>query len=158
MPTDAELNALITRDDTPREISPDCNGYVLEVNGIAKGYIKVDATTQKLTFLWTSASEAWPSTFDLVPPGNHPAVNHVEVYQHATFPTTTSSATVDHCQYRIVQGGTDIGYLHRDSNGLVWYATQSAPAGGYFAATAMTFKANNDVGPFTTLKAYDAKL
>ena len=147
---DAQFEAMLARNDPNREMPPDTNGYVIEDNGALIGWIEVDTKAKALTFHWTSASEAWPNSFE-ISPGSPPSVSEDHVFEHTTFPTNATSVDLSTCQYRIVQTSGTIGYLNKRTDGLDWYATSSAPAGGYFSSGSMTFKQNTHTH---TLSAY----
>lgn len=140
-----DIDTLLARDDDPRQLHPDTHGYVLQVSGATKGFIKI--ADQKLTFLWAAESAAWPSQFQLVATSEDPpSVEYDEVYEHETFPSTTTSVDVSTCDYKLMQGTTHVGYLRRRSNGLDWYATSAAPVNGYFTTATLTFTTNSDTG------------
>lgn len=154
----AEFDALVARKSAGREVSPDCNGYILRTGGNDIGHVSVDTVQQRMTFHWTSSTVAWPSEFDLVAPsGSPPSTSHDEVFDHAAFSGSTSSNDISLCQYRIEQNSAVIGYLRRTTGGLEWYATPSAPSGGYFTDDDMYFKANTTSGSQTTYKVADAQ-
>lgn len=141
------------------EISPDANGYVLDDNGTAIGYIKV-IESSKVKFLWTSQSAAWPTKFDLIAPsGSLPSITVIESYEHDVFPTNTISLDVSKADYRILQGGVVVGYLERSSTGLNWFAVPGKlDSQGYFPAGAMTFESFTDSGSVAVHHLHDQAL
>ena len=155
----ADAEALFARHDPNRELPPGADGYVLEDNGTEIGYVAIDTNDKTLTFHWISASAAWPATFEMVASsGTTPSTNVKDIYEHTTFPTNTTSVDLSTCQYKIVQGGSIIGYLNKRTDGIDWHSTSSAPAGGYFSVGAMTFKANTDTGTTSAHHIDDLKL
>lgn len=155
----AEFDALVAHKGPDREVSPDANGYILRGGGNDLGKVSVDTVQQKMTFHWVSSTGAWPSEFDLVPPsGSPPSTSHDDIYEHAAFVGSASSHDISGCQYRIEQNGSVIGYLRRTSSSLEWFATPSAPSGGYFTDDAMYFKANGSSGSESLIKRVDSKL
>ena len=142
--------ALLLSVSVSAEFPPDMDGYVIESDGTLIGRIGVDTGDQTLIFYWTSASVAWPDSFE-IRPGTSPDVNEKHIYEHTTFPTNLTSVDLSTCQYRIVQTSGTIGYLNKRTDGLDWYTASSAVAGGYFNSGAMTFKKNTHTG---TLAVY----
>lgn len=140
--------------DDHREIPPDADGYRIKSGGSIVGEIAVSAGNE-LTFHWYQSQSSWPSDFDLIDDTTSGTVLQSDKYDHTTFNASSVSFDKADCQWLIKQGGSTIGYLHRTTGKLVWYATNLAPTKTYFEPGELNFVANTDTGTGSARDATD---